>query len=219
MFVSANTDVAILVASDQSALPGFSARRPCSLARPDRNRAQPPSGPQEATQRPPGADHLEVDVGTVTGDDVTEVFRVFERQDGEVIQGIALGRLGPVNASDLIAFDEHVGDLEVAVGECRRSRPKRDLGYPAVVCDYVGGATPLLVSAAHLRLSSDACASRLRPGHGGSGASCSFRMVAPAAAHAAGDAVDGSPRRRVPILGRAASASTGGLDLLTGSVR
>jgi hypothetical protein len=33
-----------------------------------------------------------------------------------------------------------VGDLEVAVGECRRSRPKRDLGYPAVVCDYVGRA-------------------------------------------------------------------------------
>jgi hypothetical protein len=50
----------------------------------------------------------------------------------------------------------------------------------------------------------------LRPGHGGSGASCSIRAAAPAAAHAAGGAVDGSPRRPSDVPGRAASASTGG---------
>jgi len=33
--------------------------------------------------------------------------------------------------------------------------------------------------------------STIRPGDGGSGASCSALTVAPAAAHAAGDAVDG----------------------------
>ena len=51
----------------------------------------------------------------------------------------------------------------------------------------------------------------LRPGHGGSGASCNVRTAAPAAAHAADDAVDGSPRWPSAAPGRAASASAGGL--------
>ena len=50
----------------------------------------------------------------------------------------------------------------------------------------------------------------LRPGHGGSGASCSVRTAAPAAAQAADDVVDGSPRWPSAVPGRAASASTGG---------
>ena len=36
--------------------------------------------------------------------------------------------------------------------------------------------------------------SRLRPGHGGSGASCSIRAAAPAAAHAADDLAAGLAR-------------------------
>ena len=62
----------------------------------------------------------------------------------------------------------------------------------------------------HSLSSFDAISSRLRPGQGGSGASCSIRAAAPAAAHAADDAVDGSPRRPSAVPGSAASASTGG---------
>jgi hypothetical protein len=57
----------------------------------------------------------------------------------------------------------------------------------------------------------DAISSTRRPGHGGSGASCSIRAAAPAAAHATDDAGDGSPRQPNATPGRAASASTGGL--------
>ena len=52
-----------------------------------------------------------------------------------------------------------------------------------------------MTSHSHSPSSSDANSSRLQPGHGGSGASCSIRTAAPAAAHAAGGALDGSPRR------------------------
>ena len=48
-----------------------------------------------------------------------------------------------------------------------------------------------------------------RPGHGGSGASCSVRMTAPAAAHAAADAVDVPSTRPSARPGTAATASTG----------
>ena len=48
-----------------------------------------PAGRHQASQRPPAADHVEVDVGAVTSDDVTEVLLVSECQDGEVEQGIA----------------------------------------------------------------------------------------------------------------------------------
>src|SRR6266481_2549277 len=44
---------------------------------------QPADRPQ-ASQRPPRADHVEVDVGAVAGDDVAKVLLVSERQDGEV---------------------------------------------------------------------------------------------------------------------------------------
>src|SRR6185437_9563325 len=73
------------------------------------------------------------------------------------------------------------------------------------------GRTPLATSHSHSPSRRDASSSRLRPGHGGSGASCNVRTTTPAAAHAAGDAVDGSPRRPSAVPGRAASASTGGL--------
>jgi hypothetical protein len=50
-----------------------------------------PAGRLQAPQRPPRADHVEVDVGAVAGDDVGKVLLVPERQDGEVVQGIARG--------------------------------------------------------------------------------------------------------------------------------
>src|SRR6478752_3637003 len=53
-----------------------------------------PADRRQASQRPPGADHVEVDVRAVAGDDVAEVLLVSERQDGEVVHGIASTRLG-----------------------------------------------------------------------------------------------------------------------------
>src|SRR6266536_1659263 len=100
---------------------------------------QPADRPQ-ASQRPPRTDHVEVDVGAVAGDDVAKVLLVSERQGSEVVQGIALGRLGPVDhAGDLVHVDEYVGDLQVAVREYRCPRPERSLGNPAVARDHVGG--------------------------------------------------------------------------------
>ena len=73
-----------------------------------------PADRQQASQRPPRADHVEVDVGAVAGDDVAKVLLVSERQAGEVVQTIATARLGPVeHAGDLVTVDEHVGDLQV----------------------------------------------------------------------------------------------------------
>jgi len=92
-----------------------------------------PAGRLQAAQRPPRADHVEVDVGAVAGDDGAEVLLVSKRQGGEVVQGIALARLGPVDhAGDLVTVDEHVGDLRVAVREHRCPRPERSLGDSAV---------------------------------------------------------------------------------------
>src|SRR3954452_20250205 len=80
------------------------------------------------------------------------------------------------------------------------------------------GRTSFARSHVHSLSRFDAFSSRLRPGQGGSGASCSTRTAAPAAAHAAHDAVDGSPRRASAIPGRAASASTGGFRHSTSGV-
>ena len=67
-------------------------------------------------------------------------------------------------------------------------------------------------------LERDATSARLRPGHSGDGASCSIRAAAPAAAHAAPDAVNGLPRRPSVVPGRAASASTGGFRHRTSGI-
>ena len=66
-----------------------------------------PADRQQASQRPPRADHVEVDVGAVAGDDVAKMLLVSKRQGGEIEQGIALARLGPVDdAGDLVNVDE-----------------------------------------------------------------------------------------------------------------
>src|SRR5438093_8341059 len=63
-----------------------------------------PANRQQASQRPPRADHVEVDVGAVASDDVVKVLLVSQRECGEVVQGITLARLGPVDdAGDLVA--------------------------------------------------------------------------------------------------------------------
>ena len=92
-----------------------------------------PTDRQEASQRPPPADHVDVDVGAVAGQDVVKVLFVGERQRREVEQGVALAGLGPVDdAGDLVIVDEDVGDLQVAVCEDRRPRSERSLGDPAL---------------------------------------------------------------------------------------
>jgi hypothetical protein len=50
------------------------------------------------------------------------------------------GCFGPVDdAGDLVAGDEDVVDLQVAVNEDRCPRPECSLGKSAVACDHVGG--------------------------------------------------------------------------------
>ena len=67
---------------------------------------QPADRPQ-ASQRPPCTDHVDVDVGAVTDYDVVKALLVTERQAGEVVQGIASARLGPVDhAGYLVTVDE-----------------------------------------------------------------------------------------------------------------
>ena len=75
-----------------------------------------PTDPKEASQRPPTLDHAQVDIAAVAGEDVAEVLLVAESHGGDVVQGIALTRLGPVeHAGDLVAVNEDVVDLEIAV--------------------------------------------------------------------------------------------------------
>ncbi len=80
------------------------------------------------------------------------------------------------------------------------------------------GRTSFASSHAHSVSRLAAFSSRLRPGQGGSGASCSRRTAAPAAVHAADEAVDGLPRRPSADPRRPASASTGGFRHRTSGV-
>lgn len=76
-----------------------------------------PADPEQASQRPPCADQLDVDLGAVAGENVVQVLLVCQRQGGKVEERVALGRLGPVDdAGDLVTVDEDVADLQVAVG-------------------------------------------------------------------------------------------------------
>src|SRR5262249_12810509 len=100
---------------------------------------QPADRPQ-TTQRPPRADYVAVDVGAVAGYDVAKMLLVSERQGSKVIQRVTRASLGPVDhAGDLVISDEHVGDLQVAVGEYRCLWPERSLGNPSVAPDQVAG--------------------------------------------------------------------------------
>src|SRR5262249_37334449 len=99
-----------------------------------------PADRHQASPRPPRADHVQVDVGAITGYDVAKVLLVPEREDGQVVQRVALARLGPVEEpGDLVTVDEDVRDLQVAVGEHRCPRPECPLGHPMVAPDHVAG--------------------------------------------------------------------------------
>src|SRR6266581_8699992 len=99
-----------------------------------------PADVSQASHRPPCADEVAVDVGAVAGDDVAKMLLMSEREDGDVEERVALGRLGPVDdTGDLVTVDEDVVDLQVAVDEHRCPRPERSLGELAVTCDQVGG--------------------------------------------------------------------------------
>ena len=152
-----------------------------------------------------------VDVGSVTSDDVAEAVLVSERQAREVVHGIALASLGPVDhAGDLVSVDEHVGDLQVAVREHRCPRSERRLGHLAVAPDQVSGQDVVRQQPRAFAVEVRCDLVETPAGPSRQRASCSRRAAAPAAAHAADDAVDGSPRRPSAVPGRAASASTGG---------
>src|SRR5215471_21286952 len=72
-----------------------------------------PTDVSQASQRPPCANEVAVDVGAVAGDDVAEMLLVSEREDGDVEERVALGRLGPVDdTGDLVTVDEDVVDLQ-----------------------------------------------------------------------------------------------------------
>ena len=74
-----------------------------------------PADVSEASQRPPCADEVAVDVGAVVGDDVAKVLLISEREDGDVEERVARGRLGPVDdAGDLVTVDEDVVDAWAA---------------------------------------------------------------------------------------------------------
>src|SRR5882724_8424891 len=97
-----------------------------------------PADVSQASHRPPCADEVAVDVGAVAGDDVAKMLLMSEREDGDVEERVAMGRLGTVDdTGDLVTVDEDVVDLQVAVDEHRCPRPERSLGELAVTCDQV----------------------------------------------------------------------------------
>ena len=170
-----------------------------------------PADAGKASQRPPRADEVAIDIGAVAGNDVAEVLLVSERESGEVDERVALGRLGPVDdPGDLVTGDEDMVDLQVTVDEHRYPRSERSLGQPAAACDHVGrkhtiGEEPLALGGEPRCQRVDAPAGPWRQRR-----VVQCPRAAPAAAHAVGDAVDGSPRWPSAIPGTAASASTGG---------
>ena len=109
-----------------------------SLGRPEAVVGQP-ADVRQTSQRLPRVDEVAVDFGAIASDDIAKVLFVPERESGEVEERVALRRLGPVDdAGDLIAGDEDVVDLQVAVDEDRCPGPERSFGEPAVACDHVG---------------------------------------------------------------------------------
>ena len=134
-------------------------------------------------------------------------------------QGITLARLGPVDdASDLVAVEEHVSDRASCRSPCVNTGVHGRSAASATWRLRVPVAQTRSSRALALAVEFRRQLVGLRPGHGGNGASCNFRMAAPAVAHAADDAVDGSPRRPSGVPGTAAIASTGDLRHRTSGV-
>ena len=75
-----------VIAQARSGTPARTASRPgsqhCDLGRRVEAVLDQPAHGQQALHRPPGADHVEVDVGAVPGDDVVKTLLVSERAYG-----------------------------------------------------------------------------------------------------------------------------------------
>lgn len=88
-----------------------------------------PADVRQASQRPPSTDQVTIDVGVVGSNDIAEVLRMPERESRKIEQRITLGCLRPVDdASDLVAGDEDVVDVEVPVDEHWCPRPHGGAG-------------------------------------------------------------------------------------------
>ena len=178
-----------------------------------------PADVEQASQRPPRSDEVPVDVCAVAGDDVAEALLVSEREGREVESASPRAASDqsttPVTSSPATKTWSTWRSPWMNTGVQGRSAVSaiRRLRVTTSV-----GRTPFVISHSHSLSRFEAISSRLRPRHGGSGASCNIRAAAPAAAHAADDAVDGSPRRPSAAPGRAASASTGGFRHRTSGV-
>src|ERR1700709_1437775 len=88
-----------------------------------------PADAEQASHRPPCPEYVEVDLAAVSVEELVKALLVSERQDSQVVQGVALAGLRPVqHATDFVIVNEDVVDLQVAVREDRRPFPKRSLG-------------------------------------------------------------------------------------------
>src|SRR5205823_11049671 len=74
-----------------------------------------PAGRSQASQRPPRADHVEIDVGAVAGDEVAKVLLVSERQAGGFRPVLARG-----SHQRVVTF------ARSAVSSCRTSKTSRE---------------------------------------------------------------------------------------------
>ena len=200
--------------STANSQPGEDGSKPCSISQraARRLRQRPPGGGSTSRSAPVAVDLRRRRRGAP---------RARASGSAKVEQGIAGAGVGPVDhAGDVVAGDEHVGELQVAVGEHRRPRPEGSVGDAAVACDLQSvGRTRFCDEpfALAVEVRSDA-----RPG--------SSRAMAAAARRAASgrrrpprptplsDAVDRSPRRPSAVPERAASASTGGFRHRTSGV-
>jgi len=99
-----------------------------------------PADVKQASQRPPRADEVTVDVGAVAGEDVAKMLHVSEREGGEVEERVAL------DASDQSTTPVTSSPATKTWSTCRSPwneyrcpRPERSLSEPAIACDHVGG--------------------------------------------------------------------------------
>ena len=171
-----------------------------------------PADVTQASQRPPRADEAQVDIAAVAGDDVAEVFRVSEREGGEVEQRVAPAALRPVDdAGHLVTGHKDVVNLQIAVNENRIPRTENGLSKSAVACDHVGVKNVMCDEPFALAVQARCKLVEVPTAPGWQWRVMQRPEGGTRRAQAAEDAVDGSPRWPSFVPSAAASASTGGL--------
>ena len=128
-----------------------------------------PTNVAQAAQRPPAANEVVVDGRAVTSDDVVEVLGVADGECREVEQRVAGRAFGPVDdGGDLVALDEDVVDLQIAVDERRSPRPQHRLGERTIAGHDIGGHHPVANEPVALgrELGPEAVGVRARPRRG-----------------------------------------------------